>query len=164
MVAASILAISLVAAVVVGTHKASDEAAIRQLLEEQTAAWNNGDADAYSRHFAADGTCTPITGAFFTGHDAFRQSHDQIFKGIYRGSTKHGELVSLKFVRADVAIVETLETLTGFQKLPPGISPDAKGRLRVRLLQLLVKNGGAWQIAAYHNVDVKAGIPVPEPQ
>jgi uncharacterized protein (TIGR02246 family) len=164
MVSVSILAVGLAAAVVMGSHNATDEAAIRQLLEEETTAWNNSDAEAYARHFAVDGTCTPITGGFFTGRDAFRQSHEQIFKGIYRGSTKHGDLVSLKFVRADVAIVETLETVTGFQKLPPGISPDAKGRLRARLLQVLVKNGGEWQIATYHNVDVKAGVNVPEPQ
>jgi hypothetical protein len=31
-------------------------------------------------------------------------------------------------------------------------------------LQVLVKNGGEWQIATYHNVDVKAGVNVPEPQ
>ena len=37
-------------------------------------------------------------------------------------------------------------------------------RLRARLLQVLVKDGGEWKIAAYHNVDVKAGVFVPEPQ
>jgi uncharacterized protein (TIGR02246 family) len=100
---------------------------------------------------------------FFTGHDAFRDRHDQIFKTVYRGSVKHEDIVSIKFVRPDVAIVETLQTITGFQKLLPGTSADAKGRLRTRLLQVLVKDGGEWKIAAYHNVDVKSGTPVPEP-
>jgi hypothetical protein len=36
--------------------------------------------------------------------------------------------------------------------------------LRTRLLQVLVKDGGEWKIAAYHNVDVKSGVEVPEPQ
>ena len=53
-------------------------------------------------------------------------------------------------LRPDVAIVETLQTVTGFQKLLPGTSADAKGRLRARLLQVLVKGGGEWKIAAYH--------------
>jgi uncharacterized protein (TIGR02246 family) len=142
----------------------SDETTIRQILEEEVAAWNKGDADAYSRHFATDGTFTNLVGMFFTGRDAFRERHDQIFKGAYRGSTKQEDIVSLKFVRPDVAIVETLQTVTGFQKLLPGTSADAKGRLRTRLLQVLVKNGGEWKIAAYHNVDVKAGVTAPEPQ
>jgi hypothetical protein len=36
--------------------------------------------------------------------------------------------------------------------------------LRTRLLQVLAKDGSEWKIAAYHNVDVKSGVEVPEPQ
>ena len=64
---------------------------------------------------------------FFTGHQAFLERHDQILKTVYRGSTKHEDIVLLKFVRPDVAIVETLETITGYQKLLPGTSADAMG-------------------------------------
>ena len=64
----------------------------------------------------------------------------------------------------DVVIVETLQTITGYHRLLPGTSADAKGRLRTRLLQVLVKDGGEWKIASYHNVDVKPGTSVPEPQ
>src|ERR1700680_1242153 len=39
-----------------------DEAAIRKILQEEVAAWNKGDAQGYSRHFAADGTFTNILG------------------------------------------------------------------------------------------------------
>jgi uncharacterized protein (TIGR02246 family) len=142
----------------------SDEATIRAILQQQVAAWNKGDAEALSRHFAADGTFTNILGMFFKGREAFRERHEQIFRGVFRGSTKESGVVSIKFVRPDVAVVETLQALSGFQKPPPGTSVDAKGRLRTRLLQVLVKDGGEWKIAAFHNVDVKAGVNVPEPQ
>jgi uncharacterized protein (TIGR02246 family) len=49
------------------------------------AAWNKGDAQAYSRHFAADGRFTNILGMFFTGQ-AFLDRHEEIFKGIFRGT------------------------------------------------------------------------------
>lgn len=142
----------------------SDDLAVRQIVHEQVSAWNKGDAEAYSRHFAADGTFTNILGMFFTGHDAFRERHDQIFKGVFRGTTKQEDVVSIKFWRPDVAVVETLQTVSGIQKLFPGTSADAKGRLRTRLLQVFVKNNGEWKIAVYHNVDVKPGVSVPEPQ
>ncbi len=142
----------------------ADEAAIRDILKEEVAAWNKGDANAYSRHFAEDGTFTNLLGMFFQGREAFRERHEQIFHGAYRGSTKQSDIVSLRFVRPDVAIVESLQTVSGFQKLLPGTSADANGRLRTRLLQVLVKNGGEWKIAAYHNVDVKSGVEVPEPK
>jgi hypothetical protein len=41
---------------------------------------------------------------------------------------------------------------------------DDKGRLRTRLLQVLAKEDGVWKIVAYHNVDVKPGVPTPEPR
>ena len=141
-----------------------DETAVRKIIQEQVTAWNHGDAVAYSRHFAADGTFTNILGMFFTGHDAFQERHDQIFTGMFRGTTKQEDVVSIKFWRPDVAVVETLQTVNGIQKFVPGTSPDAKGRLRTRLLQVFVKNAGEWKIVVYHNVDVKPGVSVPEPQ
>jgi hypothetical protein len=41
---------------------------------------------------------------------------------------------------------------------------DDKGRLRTRLLQVIVKDGGEWKIVAYHNTDVKPDVQVPDPQ
>ncbi len=117
-----------------------------------------------ARHFAVDGTFTNILGMFLKGREAFRERHEEILNGAYRGSTKQSDVVSIKFVRPDVAVVETLQTITGLQKLLPGTSADTKGRLQTRLLQVLVKEGGEWKIAAFHNVDVKSGVTVPEPQ
>lgn len=56
---------------------------------------------------------------------------------------------------------------TGREAMPKpllGTQADEKGRLRTRLLQVLVKDGGEWRIAAYHNTDVKHGVSVPEPR
>ena len=142
----------------------SDEIAIRNSIQEEITAWNAGDAVAYSRHFAADGTFTNVRGQFFTGRQAFIDRHDFVFKGQFHGSTLKQDIVSVKFVRPDVAVVEVLTSVTGIQKLSPGTNTDDKGRLRTRLLQVIVKDGGEWKIVAYHNVDVKSDIPVPNPQ
>ena len=101
-------------------------------------------------------------GMYFRGQKAFRDRHAQIFQGAYRGSTKREDVVAIRFVRPDVAVVDTLETVTGYRELLPGTTADAKGRLRTRLLQVMVKDGGKWRIAGYHNGDVKAGVAVPE--
>jgi uncharacterized protein (TIGR02246 family) len=142
----------------------SDEIAIRNIIQEEIKAWNAGDAVAYSRHFAADGTFTNVRGQFFTGRQAFIDRHDFVFEGQFHGSTLKQDIVSLKFVRPDVAVVEVLTSVTGIQKLSPGTNTDDKGRLRTRLLQVIVKDGGEWKIVAYHNVDVKSDIPVPNPE
>ena len=156
------LAIALLATQL-GAQTASDEAAIRGIIQDEIAAWNKGDAVAYSRHFAADGTFTNITGQFFTGYDAFLKQHEVIFQGRFKQTTLQQDIVSLKFLRPDVAVVEVLTAVAGVvaAQLAQGTSPDATGRLRTRLLQVVVKQGGQWKVVSYHNVDVKPGIPLP---
>jgi uncharacterized protein (TIGR02246 family) len=142
------------------------EIAIRKILDQEVVTWNRGDADAYSRHFAQDGTFTNVQGMFFTGHKAFRDRHAEIFGGQFRGTKLQLEVVSLRFVTPTVAAVDALTWVSNFQPSgpPPGLHPDEKGRLRTRLFQLFVKHGNEWQVEVYHNVDIKPSIPSPQPR
>jgi len=144
----------------------ADEAAIRRIVRDEIVAWNQGDAVAYSRHFAVDGTFTNIQGQFFTGYDAFLKQHVVIFEGRFKQTRLQQDIVSLKFLRPDVAVVEVLTAVAGMAaaQLASGTGGDATGRLRTRLLQVVVKQGEEWKVVAYHNVDVKPGIPLPEPR
>jgi uncharacterized protein (TIGR02246 family) len=157
-------AIVLATAITAMSQPSSDEVAVQNIIQEEVTAWNAGDAVAYARHFAPDGTFTNVRGQFFTGRQAFIDKHDYVFKGQFRGSTLKQDVVSLKFARSDVAVVEVLTSVTGIQKLSPGTSTDDKGRLRTRLLQVIVRDGSEWKIVAYHNVDVKSDVPTPDPQ
>lgn len=141
----------------------ADETAIRKIIQDEIAAWNRGDAAAYSRQFAADGTFTNIRGQFFVGYEAFLKQHEVIFQGIFRNTTLQQDIVSLKFNGPDVAVVEVLTSVSGVSETAPGTAKDSKGRLRTRLLQVVARRGAEWKIVAYHNVDVKPGVPVPEP-
>ena len=78
---------------VVGAQYSPDETAIRRILDNEVATWNKGDTDGYSRHFATDGTFTNIRGMFFTGHQEFRDRHEAIFKGEFRGTLLKQEIV-----------------------------------------------------------------------
>lgn len=64
--------------------QAPDEAPIRNIIQDEVNAWNRGNAEAYSRHFAEDGTFTNILGMFFTGREAFRARHEQLFRTVFR--------------------------------------------------------------------------------
>lgn len=146
-----------------GAQTATDDTAIRAIVQDEIAAWNRGDAVAYSRHFAADGTFTNIAGQFFVGYEAFLKQHEVIFAGRFKQTTLQQDVVSLKFVGPGVAVVEVLTSVAGVAagQLAPGTTADASGRLRTRLLQVVAKQDGAWKVVAYHNVDVKPGIPLP---
>jgi uncharacterized protein (TIGR02246 family) len=141
----------------------ADEAAIRNLVQNEIDTWNKGDAVGYSKDFAANGTFTNIRGQFFTGYDGFLKQHQVIFEGIFKNTTLNQRVVSLKFVRADVAVVETVTAVSGIVQPPTGVTFDDRGRLHTRLLQIVVKDNGVWKIVTYHNTDVKPGIPITEP-
>jgi uncharacterized protein (TIGR02246 family) len=131
-----------------------------EILDNEIAAWNQGDTDGYSKHFAADGTFTNVPGMFFTGRQTFRDRHEVIFKGPFKGTTLQLQVVSLRFITSDVAICETLTWVSRFRDgPPPHLHLDAKGRLRTRLLQVLAKRNGKWQIVVYHNVDIESPGP-----
>ena len=137
-----------------------DEKAIRDMLTEEVRTWNAGDAAGYSRHFADDCTFTNIRGMFFKGQKAFEQRHVEIFRGEFRGTALKQDVVSIKFVRPEVAIVETLTTVSNFSgPVPAGVHADDGGAIHTRLLQVFVKSGDDWKIATYHNVDLKSAPP-----
>jgi uncharacterized protein (TIGR02246 family) len=142
----------------------SDTAAIRNVIQNEIDTWKTGDAAGYSRDFSATGTFTNIRGQFFTGYPGYLKQHEVIFSGIFKNSTLKEDIVSLRFIRPDVAIVETVTTVSGAAESPVGVTRDDKGRIRTRLLQVLAKEDGVWKIVTYHNVDVKPGIPFPEPR
>ena len=144
----------------------SDSMAIRGILQEEVTSWNSGDADTYSKHFSESGTFTNIRGMFFTGHKQFLDRHIEIFKGVFKNSVLQQVVVSFRFLRPDVAIVETLTWVSGFPKegSPKGVYIDSKGRFHTRLLQVFQKESGDWKIVVYHNVDLKPDTPVPAHQ
>jgi uncharacterized protein (TIGR02246 family) len=160
----SLLALSVLLATHLSAQATPDVAAIGAIVQDETDAWNKGDAAAYSRHFATGGTFTNIRGQFFTGQAAFLQQHEVIFQGLFQHTILQQDIVSLAFVGPDVAVVEILTAVSGVAQPAPGTAMDAKGRLRTRLLQVVARQNGEWRVVAYHNVDVKPGVPVPEPK
>jgi uncharacterized protein (TIGR02246 family) len=150
-------------AVQLGAQSSADTTAVRNIVRNEIETWNKGDAVGYSRDFSAAGTFTNIRGQFFTGYPGYLKQHEVIFQGIFKNSTLKQDVVSLQFIRPDVAIIETVATVAGAAQSPVGVTKDEKGRIRTRLLQVVTKESGVWKIVTYHNVDVKPGIPFPEP-
>lgn len=142
----------------------SDSAAVRDIIRNEIETWNKGDAVGYSRDFAVSGTFTNIRGQFFTGYPGYLKQHEVIFQGIFKNSVLKQDIASLKFITPDVAIIETVTTVNGAAQSPTGVTRDDQGRIRTRLLQVVAKQKGVWKIMTYHNVDVKPGIPFPEPK
>lgn len=147
----------LVTAPVMSAAQASvtDEAQIRAIVTEQVTAWNAADAFAFSKSFAENGSFTNIRGTVFYGHKAFEDRHREIFTGFFKGSRLVMSITRIRFVRPDVAIVDLATELSNLSGAPPGVRPNAAGRILTRLQEVCVKDNGIWRVESYHNVDVK---------
>jgi uncharacterized protein (TIGR02246 family) len=136
---------------------AADETEIQQLIDQLTGAWKAGDAKAYGVRFLPDGTFTNVNGEFYEGHEEFDRRHAEVFAGVFRGTTLTLTVKKLRFVRPDVAIADIDTEVSGARLRPQGVAVGPDGVLRSRLLMVLLKENGAWCIAAYHNVWQAAG-------
>lgn len=136
---------------------------IRDIINTEVKGWNNGDAKLFSKYIDEDCSFTNIVGAFFKGYLGFFEKHAKLLKEVFMNTTMEQKMVDLQFVHPGVAIVETLVRVSGVVKpIPlPGIYIDDKGCIHTRLCQVMVKQSTGWKIVAYHNVDIKPGIPVP---
>jgi uncharacterized protein (TIGR02246 family) len=136
-------------------NSSDDDARIREIIVGQVAAWNAGDAKAFSASFAADGSFTNIRGSVFYGHQAFEDRHREIFRTFFKGSKLAMSVGKIRFVRPDVAIVDINTEVSELSGTPPGVKPGADGRIRTRLQEVFVREGREWRVSSYHNVDVK---------
>ncbi len=94
---------------------------------------------------------------FSVGRVPFEMQHERIFTTFYKGSTMRQTVAHIAFVRPDVAIVDTLTEVSGFGPLPPPIARHVgDGVIRTRLEQVMVRERGRWQVAAFHNVPIDA--------
>jgi uncharacterized protein (TIGR02246 family) len=135
----------------------ADETEIQQLLGELTDAWNRGDASAFGARYQADGTFTNVNGGFYVGRDEFDLRHDEVFRGVFKGTTLSMTVRKLRLIRPDVALVDIDVGVFGCHAQPPGIHAGSDGALRTCLLMVLTKDHRRWWIAAYHNVWRSAG-------
>ncbi len=132
--------------------ESADRQAILQLGRALQDAWNRGDAAGYASLFTGDADFVAWTGARGRGRQAIEDGHRQLFDGplassrmFLAGDDAATPPGSLRFVRPDVAIMVTpgVVTLAG----QSATDPDHQS---VQTF-VLVKDGGRWQVAAFHN-------------
>jgi uncharacterized protein (TIGR02246 family) len=136
-------------------QNAAAEAAIRAIIAEQAEAWNAGDGEGYAGHLAPDASFTNLFGMVMYGAPAFARRHSEILSTFYKGTTKRHAVRRIRFLTADVAIVDIDNELHGVMAMPAGISVPPDGVLKTQLMQVFARRDERWWVEAYHNVDLK---------
>jgi uncharacterized protein (TIGR02246 family) len=123
-------------------EKATPDAPIRAIIAEQEAAWNAGDGQAYARHLAPDASFTNLFGMVMYGAQAFAKRHSEILATFYKGTTKQHSIRRIRFVTADVAVVDIDNEVRGVRAMPGGIVVPLDGVIKTQLMEVFVRHKG----------------------
>lgn len=125
-----------------------DEQALREMVQQLEAAWNESDSVAWSKLFADDADFIHVLGGHFYGREAIEQGHRLIFDTVYKGSVNKFQVEKIRFAGADVAIVFVFATL---KVNNPGMPPQ----LFARPTLIAQRRDGRWEILAFQNTLVR---------
>jgi uncharacterized protein (TIGR02246 family) len=121
------------------------KAEIEQLFHQLSQAWDQGDDEAFGACFTEDADYVTFQGDYLKGRKEIEKVHQQLWNGILRGSTMHGEIKQIRFLTPDVAIFHGVGAVKlRFHKTAP------KKRNSINT-NVIVKNNGEWKIAAFQN-------------
>jgi uncharacterized protein (TIGR02246 family) len=121
---------------------------LRAIVAHLEDSWNRSDATSFSNAFAEDADFVHILGGYYNGRDQVEAGHRIIFDTIYKNSVVKWDVVKIRPLGADAAVVLTFSTLE-FQQGPN------KATLSTRPTITAERRDGKWQIAAFQNTLVK---------
>jgi uncharacterized protein (TIGR02246 family) len=130
------------------------EDSIRKIIKEQESGWNAGNARRYCARVQRDASLTSFQGSVYEGRDEIEGRMAELFANFFKGTRISMKIRKIRF-EGNVAIVEVDTELNAARTLPPGIHASSDGKLRTRLLEVLVNESGTWSVVVLHNVDVK---------
>lgn len=125
----------------------ADEQVIHGLLQQFETAWNHHDSVSLAAVFAEDANFIHIFGGQLDGRAAIEAAHRHIFETIYRGSRASLVLRSIRFLRADVAVV--------FARMHVKFNEGNEARgFETRPTLIVVKAEVGWQVVAFQNTKI----------
>ncbi len=133
---------------------ANDYAAIAAIVQDQAAAWNRADAEAFAERYSETGSFTNIAGLRIYGKAGFIEQHTRIFNDIFLGSHIVLTIDRVQLLSPEVAVVDLDAALGNLRQAPQFAKLGNDGLLLSRLQEVFTKKEGHWQIAAFHNVAV----------
>ena len=137
---------------------AADESAVRALVQKCVEAWNKGSGEAFAAQFAEDSDFVVGNGMHLKGRKQNASNHQQIFDTFFKGTRLWLQVKSVRFSRADVALVHTHGKV-----LKPGES-DASPEPETIQTWTVSKHGNEWLVDAFQNTPIqRQGGPASKP-
>jgi uncharacterized protein (TIGR02246 family) len=122
----------------------ADEAAIRELINQQTKGWAAADPEAYAAVFTSDADYVTFLGSHYTGREAIAASYVPLFRKLLKGSRLQIDVTRLRFLTPDVALIHANATVVKKAR--------QRNRRNARVnTSVAVRIDGRWRLAASQN-------------
>lgn len=138
------------------TSTAADDAAVRQIIADVETGMNTNDPELMTRHFAVDAVAVGVNGVPHVGRAALDAAHVAAVGpgGFLRDQYARYEVVDVRFVRVDVALVRKHARAVTADGEPIDVDHSMSA------LYVLTREDGRWWIAARQNTLVPREDPV----
>ena len=138
--------------------QSSNEAAIREVQNQQEQAWNGHDAHAFARLFADDADLVNVLGWHWKGRAEVERKLTGAFSFVFAKSRLHIDDVGVRPLSDGLALAYVTWSMTG------AVSPDGSGGNIPQhgiQTQLLEKVDGHWLILSFQNTNAVPERPFP---
>ena len=122
----------------------ADREAVSAIVKELEDAWNAADGARFGKPFTEDADFVTIRAEHLRTREAIAKGHQGIFDTIYKGSTVHYDVSSVRSIAPGVMLTHVKTQL----KAPTGPLAGEHGSL---FTLVLVQQQDSWRIAAFQN-------------
>jgi uncharacterized protein (TIGR02246 family) len=122
-----------------------DIAAIRAVIADIEAGFNENDAERSVAQFTADATAVDVAGRLLAGREALLAAHRAGFAGPLADQHARYELGEITFLRPDVALAHKRARAVAADGTPLELDHT------MIALYVFVRDGGRWRVAARQN-------------
>lgn len=117
---------------------------VRQIFEQLTTAWNEGDSAQYAWLFTPDCDYVTQDGIYLKGKKSIAHYHQQLFSGARKSVQLINEVEHIRFLSPDLALVFCTITRFSWQH-------DAPVTKQTACNAIAVQQDGVWKIEALHH-------------
>ncbi len=132
-----------------------EDAAVKQVVAGFSNGWNTHDAHSMCASLADDVQWVNWRGEPLGTRQAVEDEHARLFADLYKNTQRTDTVKTIKYLSADLAVVDDYWTMTGARKRDGSDWPYRAGYSNF----VMAKRGGRWIVIVSHTADFNAQAP-----